>query len=84
MVNVREVLQQVFRDVFDDPSMELRDDMDASSVPNWDSWTHLNMIIAAEKALGIRLTTAEIAKLKLPGENVGGFIRLLESKVASK
>ena len=83
-MNVRAIIQDVFRQVFDDPTLTLIDDMDASSVANWDSWTHLNMIIASERALGVRLTTAEIARLREPGENVGSFIQLLEQKVAAK
>jgi len=37
MPDVRAALQAVFRQVFDDPNLEVRDDMDASSVEGWDS-----------------------------------------------
>jgi acyl carrier protein len=83
MVNVRAVLQEVFREVFDDPTLEIRDDMDSSSIEDWDSLRHINMIVAAEKALGIRLTTAEISRSKQAGGNLGSFISLLERKVAA-
>ena len=36
-MNVRAIIQDVFRQVFDDPTLTLIDDMDASSVANWDS-----------------------------------------------
>jgi acyl carrier protein len=83
MVNVRAVVQEVFRDVFDDPALEIRDDMDSTSIAAWDSLRHVTMIIATEKALGVRLTTAEISRLKQAGENVGSFIHLLERKVVA-
>ncbi len=80
---VREKLQEVFRQVFDDPSLNLGDEMDASSIPEWDSLQHINLVVAAEKAFNVRLNTSEISRLKQPGQNVGTFIALLDSKVKS-
>jgi acyl carrier protein len=82
MADVRVTLQEVFRDVFDEPDLEISDNMDSGSVANWDSLRHINMIIATEKALGIRLSTSEISRLKRPGQTVGSFIELLEKKLA--
>jgi acyl carrier protein len=84
MPNVRETLQEIFRDTFNEPDLLLRDDMDAGSVEDWDSLRHIDMIVAAEKALGVRLSTGEIARLKQPGENVGTFIALLERKTGKR
>ena len=81
MPNVRETLQEVFRDVFDDPELVIREDMDSGSIDEWDSLGHLNIIVAVEKALGVRLTTGEISRLKQPGQNVGTFVALLERKL---
>lgn len=81
MVDVRTVLQEVFQDVFENPELEIREDMDANSIEEWDSLQHINLIIATEKAFSIRFSTAEIARLKQPGENVGSFVALLERKL---
>jgi acyl carrier protein len=83
--NVRERLQEVFRDIFDDPTLVLRDDMTAQDIEGWDSLTHINLIIAVERKFGIKFATAEISRTKEPGQNVGSFIRLTEGKLlASK
>jgi len=84
MSDVRVALQAVFRRVFDDPTLVLHDGMDAHAIPEWDSLQHINLIVAAEKAFGVRMTTGEIAHLKRPGENVGTFIALLTQKLAMK
>lgn len=75
---VIERLTTIFRDVFDDPSLELRDGLTAADVPGWDSLTHINLIVAVEKQFRIRLTTAEMRGLT----NVGAFVGLIAVKAA--
>jgi acyl carrier protein len=81
VADVRAVLQEVFRQVFDDPTIVLKDDMTAGDVEGWDSVTHIDLLIAVEKALGIKFATAEMSRLKEPDQNIGSFIRLIESKL---
>jgi acyl carrier protein len=81
MSDVRERLQETFRQVFGDPQLVLRDDMTAADVDGWDSLAHINLIIAVERGLKIKFATAEISRLKEPGQNVGSFLRLVESKL---
>ncbi len=74
-------MNEVFQDVFDDPGIEIRDDMTAADVENWDSLTHVNLIVALEKTFGIRFTTGEAgASLK----NVGELRTLIEGKLGAK
>lgn len=80
MSEIRERLQQVFRQVFDDDSIVLSDELSAADFEDWDSLQHINLIVAVEKDLGIRFATAEISQLKEPGQNIGSFVRLLERK----
>ena len=81
---VRSVLQDVFRDVFEDDALEFRDDLTAADVEQWDSMHHVDMIIAVEHALGVRFATAEVARLKQPGQSAGSLLRLVEEKLATK
>jgi acyl carrier protein len=78
--DVRAELQEIFRQVFDDPTIVLRDDMTAADVEGWDSVTHIDLLIAIERALGIKFATAEMSRLKEPDQNIGSFVRLIESK----
>jgi acyl carrier protein len=79
--DARQRVQTVFRDVFNDPSLVLRDEMTAKDVEGWDSLAHINLIIALERSLRIKFATAEIARLKEPGQNVGILIQLIKSKL---
>ena len=81
MRDVRAELQEIFRQVFDDPTIVLRDDMTAADVEGWDSVTHIDLLIAVERAMGIKFATAEMSRLKEPDQNIGSFIRLIETKL---
>lgn len=81
MADTRAQFQEVFRQVFDDPALVLRDDMTADDVPGWDSMAHIGLMVAAERRFKIKFATAEIAKLKEPGQNVGTLIALVDKKL---
>ena len=80
MTDCRSELQEIFREVFDDPTIVLRDDLTAADVDGWDSVMHINLLIAVERAMGIKFATAEMSRLKEPDQNIGSFIRLIEGK----
>lgn len=84
MSDLRERLQTIFRQVFSDPELVLRDEMTGADVDGWDSLAHINLIIAVEKGMGIKFATAEISRMKEPGQNVGTFIQLIDSKTGKK
>jgi acyl carrier protein len=78
--DTKERIQEAFRDIFDDNSIVLRDDMTAADVENWDSLNHIDMIVAIESEFKIKFTTAEVTSLK----NVGELIALVDKKRAAK
>ncbi len=80
MNDVRATVQKIFREVFNDPSINLRDDMTADDIDDWDSLAHIDLIVALEHGLGIKFATAEISRMKEPGENVGTLLRFIEAK----
>lgn len=71
-----EKLTTIFREVFDDQSIVLNDQMTANDIGSWDSLSHMLMINQVENAFSIKFSLREINKLK----NVGVLIRLIESK----
>ncbi len=81
MDDSRERVQTIFRDLFEDDELILRDSMTAHDVEGWDSLAHINLIIAIESELGIRFAAAEISGLKEPSQNVGTFLELIRSKL---
>jgi acyl carrier protein len=76
----REQVQDVFRDVFDEPSLVLKDEMTADDIIGWDSLAHINLIIAIERRLRVRFATAEISRLKGNGANIGSLLDLVARK----
>lgn len=67
MSDVESRLADVFRTIFADESIELRDDMTADDIPAWDSVTHIQLIFAVEEEFGIKLGMKDLESL----ENVG-------------
>ena len=49
---VYETLNEVFRDVFDDPSITVDDSTTSDDVDGWDSLEHINLIAAIEQEFG--------------------------------
>jgi acyl carrier protein len=73
-------LTEIFRDIFDDDNLTLRPQMTAADVKEWDSFNHINLIVATEARFGIKFQTAEIESLK----NVGHFEELIAKKLAAQ
>lgn len=72
-----EKLTAIFREVFNDSNIVVRDEMTSEDVETWDSLTNMLMISNVEKAFGIKIKLREINKL----ETVGSLIDLINSKV---
>lgn len=75
-MNVIEELQQVFRATFKDNAIEIGDSTTAKDIDEWDSLSHVGLVLEAEKQFRIRFSTAEIALL----ENVGEFAQIIRRR----
>ncbi len=75
---VTEKLTQSFRDLFEDDTIVLFDEMTAKNIKGWDSLNHINLIILTEKNFKVKFTTKEIQNLP----NVGKFIELILKKLS--
>jgi acyl carrier protein len=71
-------LTPIFRDVFDNDALVVSDGMTAADVPTWDSLSNINMIIAVEKAFGVKFSIKDVRNLK----NVGELLELIKRKAA--
>lgn len=67
-MDVHERLEQVFRDVFNDDSLSLRDEMTSRDVRGWDSVAHMNLMFTIESAFGIQFIGNELAEFNDVGE----------------
>jgi acyl carrier protein len=71
-------LTPIFRDVFNDDALMVSEGMSAADVPTWDSLSNINMIVAVEKAFGVKFSIKDVRALK----NVGELLELIKRKAA--
>jgi acyl carrier protein len=70
-------LTTIFRTIFNDDTIILRNEMTVNDVGNWDSLSHMLMITEVENVFSIKFKLKELNKLK----NVGTLIELIEFKL---
>lgn len=58
----------IFCDVLDKDSIQLKYETTANDVPDWDSLSHIELVVAVEKHFKIRFNFADLQKFKNVGE----------------
>ena len=76
-METREILNEVFRQVFDDDGIEIARETTANDIEEWDSLSHVNLIVAVEARFKVKFALRELQTLK----NVGALIDLIDSKL---
>jgi acyl carrier protein len=76
MQDTYQQLTDVFHDVFEDQSIVPTPEMTASDVAEWDSLSHINLIVAIEERFGIKFRTAELESLR----NVAQLVEAIDKK----
>jgi acyl carrier protein len=67
-------LNEIFRQVLDDESIDLKPSMTAEDVDGWDSMNHIFIVVEIEKRFGVKFQAAEMEELKNVGE-LGALVR---------
>jgi len=80
MDEILEQLQDIFRDVLDQPELVLTRESNAHNVEDWDSLAHVNLVTAVERHYKVKFALGELQELK----NVGDMIDLIQVKLAAK
>jgi acyl carrier protein len=71
-------LQDIMADVFDEDDLTVTRETSAEDVEDWDSLSHIRLMVAVEREFGVKFTNAEIEHL----EKVGDLIDLIKQKNA--
>jgi acyl carrier protein len=82
-VNQQDILEQVraiIADVLDQPDVKIDAGTTASDVEGWDSFNHINIVVAVEARFGIKINTAEIEDVR----NVGELVEVVERKLKNR
>lgn len=74
---IRNRLNSVFQDVFDNDEIEIHDDTVAEDIVGWDSLMNVVLMLAAETEFGVNLNAAQVGKMKNVGEMIDTFLQKL-------
>jgi len=75
---ILEKLNEIYRDTLDNEDITIEDETTADDIEEWDSLSHIQLIVAIERAFGIKFTSKEI----LRWNNVGEMIDSIESHLS--
>ena len=70
-------VQDIFRDVFDEDTLNISDNFSSDDIEEWDSLNHINLVSAIEKEFNIKFSITELISLK----DVGSMIDLMILKL---
>ena len=73
---VFERLNKVFQVVFDDETIEVNDDTTSEDIDDWDSFEHINLIVAEEEEFSIKIPMGKVVTMKNVGEMADIILQL--------
>lgn len=71
-----ERLTKVFREVFDDDSIEINDETTSGDIDDWDSFEHINLVVAVEDEFKFKIPVGKVVTMKNVGEMVDIILQL--------
>ena len=71
------VLNEVFRDVFDDDNIEVNETTTSDDIEDWDSLEHINLLAAVEQEFGMKFSMGQVVTMK----NVGEMVDIIEKAI---
>jgi acyl carrier protein len=72
-------VNEVFRAVLGDAKLAIGPETTAKDVPEWDSLTHVELIVAIEKRFKIKFTSREVRRF----QNVGEMCETIAQKLTA-
>ena len=73
---VYERLNRVFREVFDDNDIVLNDSTTADDIEDWDSFEHINLVVAVENEFSFKIPMGKVITMKNVGEMVDIILQM--------
>lgn len=65
-----ERINKVFREVFDDESITVTETTTAHDIEDWDSFEHINLVVAVEEEFGFKIPMGKVLTMKNVGEMI--------------
>jgi acyl carrier protein len=83
MATVNDIIAEVndiFKDILDNEDIAITGETTANDVAEWDSLSHIQLVVAIEKHFKIRFTSSEINGFKNVREMCEGILKKLAEK----
>lgn len=61
-------ITDIFRDIFENDSLELSPSTSAEDVEGWDSIAHISLIFALEEEFGVQFSSRELESMRNVGD----------------
>ncbi|MCR5390703.1 MAG: acyl carrier protein [Lachnospiraceae bacterium] len=74
---ILEKVNEVFRDVFEDDSIIVKDETTADDIEDWDSLMHITLVSEIENAFGFKFKMKDVVGMK----NVGEMLDIIKEAV---
>ena len=71
------IVSIIFQEVLDDNDIVISEDQGAKDIDEWDSLTHIMLVVETEKTFKLKFLSSEIANWN----NIGEMITAIESKL---
>lgn len=71
-------LQKVFREVFDNDEIVIGEKTTAEDIEDWDSFEHINLIVAVEEEFSFRFPMRKVSEMKDVGEMVDIILEMCQ------
>ena len=76
---IYEKITTVLQEVLENDSIRAKPELTAKDVDEWDSFSHIRIILGVEQAFGVKFATPEIAQF----ENLGQLAELIYEKLTA-
>ena len=73
---ILEAVQEIFRDNFDDDTLEITRATCADDIEDWDSLEQINLLTAMEKQFGVKFKLEDVRGLANVGDMIDLIVRL--------
>ena len=76
-MNKTDIIQEIFRDYFDEPTMVITENTSMNDIEEWDSIAQMNLIVALEKEFNMKFKIDEIAK----ASSVSVMLEIIKTRI---